>query len=171
MKKVNIKTIEKADKTSIRTKRRKHSILLHSGLTLYYSDIKDAKIFLVKTNDFLTFKLFELNEIYIEVFTHYRRAWFYFDVPQDAAARASSEYIDKCFKLIVDRGHWQNGAVYVFNWLAQIVNGLNVFLNLLSDNHVRHGNYAELRVIETLRARISFLESSVNNWTDKNAEV
>jgi len=171
MKRINIQTIAKANKTSIRTKQRSHCVLLNWGLTIYFTDIKQAKAFLVKTNDFLTFKLFEINEIYIEVFTHYRRGWFYFDVPQDAAARASSEYIDKCFKLIVDRGHWQNGAVYVFNWINQIIDGLNTFLTMLSDNHRQRGNYAELRVIETLRARLSFLSGSVNNWTDKNAEL
>ncbi len=40
MKKINLQTIAKANKTSIRTKQRKHSVLLNWGLTIYFTDIK-----------------------------------------------------------------------------------------------------------------------------------
>jgi hypothetical protein len=159
MKKINLQTIAKANKTSIRTKQRKHSVLLNWGLTIYFTDIKQAKAFLVKTNDFLTFKLFEINEIYIEVFGHYRRGWFYMDMDMDmdSGCRSSITIIENNFRLTVDPSHWINGSVFVFNWIDQIANQLKTILSHIKDMHRKRGNWAEIRVISVLVARIDYL--------------
>ncbi|MBV5346938.1 hypothetical protein JZU46_01795 [bacterium] len=168
MKKINIKTITKADKTSIRTKQRKHSVLLNWGVTVYFSDIKEAKAFLVKTNEFLTFKLFELNEIYIESFTHYRRSWFYLSLDQDTACRVEISNIEKDFRLSIDRSNWVNGSVYVFKWIDQIADSLKSILNQIREMHRNRGNWAEIRVISAIEARINYLIMQVNKWPEKD---
>lgn len=171
MKKINLQTIAKADKTSIRTKQRKHSILLNWGLTIYFTDIKQAKAFLVKTNDFLTFKLFEINEIYIEVFGHYRRAWFYLELNQDSASRSAITIIENNFRLTVDRSHWIDGSVYVFMWIDQIATQLKTVLEHIANMHRKRGNWAEIRVITALVARIDYLLYQLKGWpeNDKSA--
>lgn len=166
MKKINIKTITKADKTSIRTKQRKHSVMLNWGVTLYFTDIKDAKAFLVKTNEFLTFKLFELNEIYIEAFGHYRRSWFYLDLNQDSACRSEISNIESNFRFSVDRSHWINGSVYVFKWIEQIAGSLVHMLSQIRDLHRKRGNWAEIRVISAIEARINYLLNQVKKWPE-----
>jgi len=165
MKKVNIKTIAKADKTSIRTTQRKHCILLDWESKHYFSDIKEARTFLVKTNDFLTFKLFEFNEIYIEVFSHYRRAWFYLDNTQESATRAAISAIENNYKLIMDRSHWQNGPILVQNWIRQIANELNTALIIIEEMHRKRGNWAEMRVVvSSIRTRIGYLIAEVQKY-------
>ena len=171
MKKINLQTIQKADKSSIRTKQRKHSVLLNWDARFYFSDIKDAKAFLVKTNDFLTFKLFEMNELYIEVFGHYRRAWFYMELLQDTDCKSAINSIENSFKLIIDRSHWANGPVLVQNWFRQISESLYLILNKINELHHKRGNWAEMRIISALVARIDYLLNQLNSWPENDTSA
>ena len=72
MKKINITSITKADYSSHLTKLRTHCVSLGNGSINYFSNINKAKEFLAKTNRFLNERLFDLNELYIDVHTHFQ---------------------------------------------------------------------------------------------------
>ena len=164
MKKINIETIISGDKTSIRTKHRKHRVFLHSDLTLSFEDIKKAKVFLVGVSDFLTFKLFELNEIYIELFSHYRRAWFYIDNTQDKNIMTETRTIDYSFKLCFERSDWESGSFYVFNWIRCICDSLQSIIKIIDSMQIKRGNYAEIRIMKTVSKRIELIMNEVFSY-------
>lgn len=169
MKKIKLKTLDNADKTSIRTKQRKHSIFLRPGLTVYFTDIKDARAFLVKTSEFLTFQFFQLSEIQIEVYAQYRRAWWYSDQEQTGRISGAFADIENCYRLAFERSHWTNGAPYVFKWIQQVSEALNVVLDILTSIHKKRGNFAELRILSAIRARISFVIGECLSWPPDQA--
>jgi len=164
MKKINIENIERSDKSSIRTNNRKHRVFLHSDLTLSFEDYKKAKIFLVGVNDFLTFKLFELNEIYIELFTHYRRAWFYIDNTQDKNIMKDTRTIDDCFKLCFERSSWTNGSHYVFNWIRSICDSFQSIIRIIENMQLKRGNYGEIRIMGAVSNRVQYILNEVFNY-------
>ena len=164
MNKINIQSIVEAEKNSIRTTNRKHRVFLHSDLTLHFNDLKQAKIFIVKTNDFLTFKFFELNEIYIELFTYFRRGWFYLDVTQESLINSTMKNIDYLFKLSFTRSEWANGSHYVFNWINQIIDSLKTITNVLKGMQQFRGNWAETRIMQTLTNRLEFILKEVFSY-------
>ncbi len=61
MKKIRTKSIVNADKSAVYTKQRSHHVFLGNNITVYFSNLKEAKSFLAKTNLVLNQKLFELN--------------------------------------------------------------------------------------------------------------
>lgn len=168
MKKINIETISDGDKSSIRTNNRKHRVFLHSDLTLSFDDHKKAKIFLVGVSDFLTFKLFELNEIYIELFTHYRRAWFYIDNTQDKNILTETRTIDHSFKLCFERSNWQNGSHYVFNWIRSICESFQSIIRIIESMQIKRGNYAENRIMKALSKRIEYILNEIFSYGQPN---
>jgi hypothetical protein len=164
MKKINTTTIGEPDKTSIRTTAKKHSVMLDWDNTVFFTDIKKAKAFIVETNEFLTFKLFELNEIYIDVFTKYRRLWFYLDTREDASMKRLLDNVNENFKLSVDRSHWQNGSVHVYKWINSIAADLKKTLEIIKSSNKRKQLWADIRVAGTLINRIDFILMQLKSW-------
>lgn len=166
MKKINIKTIYKADKHSIRTKLKSHCVFLHNEISIYFTDIKDAKSFLVKTNDFLNDKLWELNEISIELYSHFKRSWFYLGHSEESSIRTSIRMIDENMKLIISRSSWENGPPYTWKWMDGIMNDQLSIAEVINELNKRRGNYAEIRVINTLIARILFVKKQMEKYPE-----
>lgn len=163
MKRINLKTIIPADKTNIRTRQRKICVFLHTGLTVYFTNNKVAKAFLVETNDFLNVKLFELNEQYIELFTQYRRMWFYFefDLTGDTAIKNAFTDIERCMLLMVERGSWVNGPPMVWKWFGLCADSLSLVITILQAMHRRRNNFAEVKILEAVRSRVEYLKSQL----------
>lgn len=55
-----------------------YSVALGDGTRHEFTNLKKAKAFQVKTNNFLTAELHKLNSIYSDLFTIYRNLWGYF---------------------------------------------------------------------------------------------
>lgn len=166
MKKITLKTIYKADKTSIRTNARKHSICIKAGTTISFTDHRKAEAFLVQTNDFLNFKLFELNELYIELNTQYRRNWFYFEfnIQDERSCFGSFMQTEKYMNLMVDRGHYENGPYMVFSWMDASFCSMMAVIELLQDLHKKRNNWAEIKVLEAIRTRAEFMLSQIRDY-------
>ena len=164
MKKVHTSTILKPDLSSVKTPLRKHRVMLDWDRTLVFGDAKKAKAFLVKTNEFLTFKLFELNEIYIDIFTKYRRLWFYFEGSEDMKTKRTLDSVNDNFKLTVDRSHWENGSVHVYKWINNIATDMKKALDTIISVNKRKALWADIRVAEALVCRIDFILMQLKNW-------
>lgn len=166
MKKIQLKTIYRGDKSSIRTNARKHWICIHSDLRISFTDYRQAEAFLSKTNDFLNVKLYELNELYIDLFTHYRRNWFYFEynIQDDSACTAAFDIINKYMNLIINRSHYENGPVMVFNWMIGSYRQILTVINILKDLHRKRNNWAEIRILDAKKNMALFLLSQIETF-------
>ena len=132
MKKIRIEKIKTGDKSAVYTKQKRHCVYLGNRVSVYFSDMKKAKAFLVQTNEFLNQKLYEINSLYIEVFTEYRKAWFYFFDIYDRSLHIVSENkilmdigaIEKKMSLMVARSHFPNGSTIVHQGFSYIIDVL-----------------------------------------------
>jgi hypothetical protein len=172
MKKIAIRTITKADKSSIHTKQRKHSIFLGNEVTIYFSDKKKAAAFLVATNLFLNQKLFELNALYIDLFTEYRKSWFYFFNIYDKKMHLSGDnqvlreisVIENKMTLMVARAHFNNGSSIVWQGFRVIIDSMKTITATLSHLYKTKKFYAQSHQIRAIEARINILERQLKEW-------
>jgi len=164
MKKIRLKEIQIGDKSRLITKLKKHSVFLGNGLTFYFTNIHHAEEFLVKTSRFLNFKLFEINEIYIDTRAMYRRNWFYLD--GNACKLNNFQFnnnfinIEKAFDRIC--GHYKD--YYVFKDFNNINDSLVIILKQLINLKRSMNNYAEIHQIETIISRIQFIDDQIRNY-------
>jgi hypothetical protein len=172
MKKIVLKTITKSDKSSIHTAQRKHSIFLGNEVTIYFSDKKKAAAFLVATNQFLTQKLFELNALYIDLFTEYRKSWFYFFNIYDQKMHLASDNnvlqeiaaIERKMTLMVARAHFGNGSSIVWQGFRVIIDSMKNITVTLSHLYKSKKFYAQSHQIRAIEARIKILETQLSVW-------
>lgn len=132
MKKIKLVNIIQADKSAVYIKYKSHSVALGNGVTVYFSDYKGALSFLAETNNFLNQKLFEVNQVYADLFVEYRRAWFYAGSELDLSLFGTLESIEKQFSLMISRAHFQNGNYFVFKYFFNIIESLNNICNEIS---------------------------------------
>lgn len=159
MKKIQVKTSGIADKTSIITKQRSHSVLLGNNVRLTYTTKKDLAYSLAEVNRRLNMIMFELNELWIFSFGEFRRIWFYMEpqsrLPHDRKFLELNQDINRAFALLPDRSHWVNGNVFSFKYLDQIIGALDEELKAMADVRRTKKQYIEYHVLQT---KISFLE-------------
>lgn len=166
MKKIQLKTIYKGDKSSIRSDARKHCVCISSDIRISFSDYRAAESFLSRANDFFNVKLFELNELYLDLFIHYRRNWFYFEynIQDEAACTRAFETINKSMSLMVNRSHYENGPVMVNNWMIGSFTQLISIIEILKELHRKRNNWAEIRILDSQKNRILFILSQIETF-------
>jgi hypothetical protein len=172
MKKIVIKNLTKSDKSSVHTRQRKHCVFLGNDSSVYFSDMKKAKAFLVATNEFLNQKLFELNALYIDLFTEYRKSWFYFFNIYDRKMHITGENnvlmeistIEKKMTLMVARAHFENGSSIVWHGFRVIISSMKNITGSLSYLYKTKKFYAQSHQIRAIEARIIILENQLNEW-------
>jgi len=169
MKKINITSITKADYSSHLTKLRTHCVSLGNGSINYFSNINKAKEFLAKTNRFLNERLFDLNELYIDVHTHFQRNWFYFNNSQqlkglEFECYKNFELIQDCMNLVYTRSHYTNGNQFTFKHIFEIHNCLINTVIIIKKLHVMRGNYAESKYMDVIIRRIKYVKMLIEKY-------
>ena len=159
MKKIKLKNITKADKSSFLTKRHSHSVSLGNGLTFYFSNINEVEAFLSELNRFLNYKLFELNEFFIEAFTIYQRNWFYFNNSEELKRDETriQECIISFFKsleILYSRSGWQNGNHFTFRFFYTLYDNIIFIAETVQALHKARNNFAESNIIEVIKKRV-----------------
>jgi len=168
MKAAKIERFDEKNKNSILTRDHSFRVVLGNNSTNTFSNRKHLTKFLAETNEFLKTKLFELNKIYIEVFTEYRKMWFYFDNEQREiiAMRFDEDlqFINKSFTLIIDRSGWENGNWMVFKHLGNIITMFEGILREMIDVQRTKSNYVEKRNLEVVASRLEYLKKTIEDW-------
>ena len=177
MKKVNLSHITKPDFTSIRTARRRFRIQLGNGVNKEFRCGKKAKAYLEQTNVYLTFKLHELNLIYISIFTYYRQGFWYFD-PQATRADKAKWYedyrkikhfmlqTDAQIDLIIDRSHFENGNYLTFSHFKTLFSYMKDSLVILKSLSHKRREYSLNYDLECTYSRLEALENEINGYDD-----
>lgn len=70
---IRINKIENACKSSLLTREKRYIIFLGNGLTVYFTNINEAKSYLNATNRFLNNLMHNLSSIYIQIWSEYRK--------------------------------------------------------------------------------------------------
>ena len=179
MKKITLNHIQLADKSSIRLSQKAYTICLGNGNIIRLSNKKEAEAILAEINRDLNFYLVMLNTIYIDVYTHYRKLWFYFNnrngVEQERDLNSNFSYLDRDFELMVTRSHYENGNQFVFKNFFTACEYLETNIKILQAVELARGGYAEIRMLRVILTRIEFLRDELGSMgfgrsTAKNVE-
>lgn len=177
MKQVKITGLQEPSPESVYTDRLLYKINLGNGIVRSYTTKKQAQAFLTEVSRFLTYKLHECNELYISVFTMYRRAWFYFDHNKPKARPIGDlrekerlcEYhlhqIAETFTTLYRRSSWANGNHFVFVHFATILTGLADIMKVLNFVYSNKSTAGVLYEIEILQTKITYCRRTIENYT------
>jgi hypothetical protein len=137
MRQIKIQAINFPGKTDY-IKFNMYSVSLGNDSRTYFSNLKDAKLFVADTNRFLNLKLHEFNQVFISIFSEYQRNWFYFDSKNGKANKNLSlsegkitenlQSITKAMNFMVTRSGSPNGNYFTF---TNFYNCLDYSLDIL----------------------------------------
>jgi len=153
MKKIQLHCITFADKSSHYSRDHQHSISLGNGRNVYFSNINQARAFLHQTNRFLNDTLFELNQLYTEVFAQYRLAWFYLGRPQQTISE-NLMTVEKKFDHLVRLSYSANYNFYAFLDLKMICQCLAAALLEMESLYRKRKFYVQLANLSITTRRI-----------------
>lgn len=166
MKSIHITQVSERDKKHWKTTiSRNHHVYLYPDFSVPFTNMKDAQVFIKQTNDFLTSKLFEMNEIFVEAFALYRRQWFYLeDLGQVRIIRHYMEEIHQGFDLMIHKSNIDGYSYLVFSWFKIISRDMLAIIEILSSSYQRHNHWTGIKIIEVLKNRINNLVNEIFSY-------
>jgi len=158
-----------ADKSHFISARRKHQVYLGNGLNVLFSNINEVTGFLAKTNKFLNAKIFELNELYIEIFSNYQRLWFFFNnstelLDSERIVESNLYLIPRNLTMMVTRSGFENGNQFVFLQFQKSINALIKTIEVLQEVQKDRYNYLESNTLNTLKERCFSLQKQIETY-------
>jgi hypothetical protein len=166
MRAIHIDKLNKAQKRSIVTREKHHSICLGNGLTCYFTNEKKARTFLAETNRFLNQKVLELNRIYVDLWSEQRSMYlvFFKAFSTDQKLRQFAANIEKSLDMVMTRSHYTNGNTFTFKYFYNVMDNLrewNDYLIVLLKGKNRFYNVYNLEIISQ---RLGWLKSVFDTW-------
>lgn len=167
MKKIGLKNYSKPDKSSVYTEKRRYSIFLGNGLTLTFTTNKDLSFAMAEINRRLNLILFDLNEMFIECFSEYRRLWFYLPphtlMSEESKIIELNEMLQTRFRIVTERSGWTNGNAFSFKELYLIIDYLLEELNLFVKLRKAKKQYLECGILESKKRMIADARVRLDN--------
>jgi hypothetical protein len=169
MKKIKLRMIVPADRSAVLIKNRKHCVYLGNGVSRYFTDKKQAERFLAETNRFLNEKIFEINQLYIDMFGEYRRAWFSFSGQRNEAMIqmnmvAHLNQIERTMDLIISRCGFTNGNHFVFKHLTDVLKIMGSLCRQIADLRHAKKQYSESHQVKVIVRRIEVAVKDVEEY-------
>ena len=180
MKGIKLQHVTQPDNESIYLSQQKYKIALGNGFIAEFTDKKKVSNFLNETNLFLNEKLQELNFIYIETFSLYRVAWFYFDNTNkktlnfnqvEIKTSSALTQINSAFNLIVSRSSWTNGNHLTFNHFTNIITPLNELLQLVLLVYKTKGHTDKVYKITFLINQVNGIKNELQKYPDNDRNL
>lgn len=165
MKTIKLKAYESPVKTSLLTRDRRHKVHLGNGLICYFESQKEAKSYLHQTNVFLNNKILEINKIYTEIFSEYRKIYiicFQF-IPQ-VKVRDNIELIEKTFFLVLSRHDWANGIDFTWIHFNKILDACVKLINDITANLKKHNDYRYINNFTIYLEHVKYIREKLNTW-------
>ncbi len=168
MKRIIINHISGNDKSSILSGNRSWNVAMGNGLTLRFKNEVHAKSFLVKASEELSFQLIIMNEIYMDIFTEFRRNWFYFNLTQELLSserniKNAFDLFERQTHLAVSRCELANGNHFVFRYLYQSCKALMEVTEILSNFHVYRRNFSHAKILSVQKGRLEMCLLAIDN--------
>lgn len=143
-----------------------YTIHLGNGKVCQFTQSRQADAFLVATSTFLTDMLISVNEMYIVVFSEYRKLWFYFDGRKkdnlnemqktERKLRAQIDIIQHTFDNI-HRNRISGGNSLPFKLIAEALGAIHKAAKVLVEMRKKRSEYVEKVMLENLRKNCFFL--------------
>lgn len=177
MKSIRITGLIPPDEKSVYTDRLKYKVILGNGIIRTFTSLSDSKKFLSQVSRFLSYKMHECNTLYTDVFTQYRRAWFYFDhnkpggrdrsnmLDKDRLCQSNITQIADIFNILYKRSDWGNGNHFVFVHFANITRMLLEITDVLAFVYENKSAAAVQYEIEILTTKIKYCRRTIDNYT------
>jgi hypothetical protein len=163
MKKIDLFMIQLPNKQSHYIIDKKYRIFLGNDCKVAFDNIKAAQQFLSETNLFLTQTLHELNDIYIQAFSMFRRYWFHFQRDTDNITDIII-LIDKTFLLAVNRCHSPNSNYFIFNHLFSIIKNLSELLSLTYKVVQSKWLATDINLMNVYQLQLKRAYERIENW-------
>ena len=163
MKEIKIKNFTETEKGT-------YIVSIGNGVSKEFVNKKHCRKFLSDTGRYLTLKLFEANTIYLQLLTHYRRNWFYFDhnkdpgfqlFEADRACKRNLDNIGELFELLVKRGGYPNGNTFVFTHFRNSFTNMKLVIADLQELHRTKSNAVDVHDLQAIYLRVLYLEKEV----------
>ena len=168
MKKVKVTNLTYPVKNSIYVKEKKYWVALGNKVRVSFTNRKNALAFIAQTNRFLNEKTFELNKIYVDIFSEYRRIWFYFDSKNARLMNFEQQigFLEKRFDLLIDTSSYEDGNYNAFFHIRGIVYLLQEMLTQMQRVMAGKNNYAEKYNLGIYLRRLDDLLQAVNDYAN-----
>lgn len=173
MKKISLKNIDPADKSSVYIKRKLYSIYLSEGRTFEFANKKDAVSFLADINRHLNMCLYELNMIYSQLYVEYRENWYYFLsdyrnantglIRMDQNLRKCFDSAQTCMDRIVFNTRGINGHSFVYSFFKSLCDALTQAATYLRQLHRLRSQMAQSAHMDIVAKRIARLQADIIN--------
>lgn len=165
MKKIKIENYDEPIIGSIYTRDKLYWVWLGNRVKRSFANRKHAEAFLVEVSRFLNQCTFELNLIYVEIFSEYRRLWFYFDKKAIESFEMDRimTWVNKNFDLLIGTSGI-NGNFNSFRNCSLIIDNLNEIIQNLKNLHLSRNKYAELYTLEVCRRRLQKINDELENF-------
>jgi len=147
-----------------------YKVSIGNGIHRDFKNKKSCLKFLVNCNRYLTIKLVEVNSIFVNLFTHYRRNWFYFDhnknpgfelFEADRRCKKNLESISNVFDIMVERSHYQNGNHFVFAHFKMILRDMKQVITLLQVLMKSKSNTVDFHELHIIYLTITKVEKEI----------
>ena len=166
MRKIIIEHVTTPDKSSHYIKDKSYVIMLGNCITVRFPDQRHMKAFITYVNEELNFNLVIVNQIYLEVFTHFRKIWFYIDNGHDGSRReglikSQFDGIDRTLLLLVTRGQYTNGNHFVFSHFNHVLDNLDTIIKLLQEVEFNRHAGAEVRMLKVLQTKVNTVRTDL----------
>lgn len=162
MKKVEIKKFTAPDMNSVFINERKYLVQLGNGLNVLFSSRKKVDRFLSETNKFLTARMFDLNEILIDLIIIERRTWYYHKHSGEMLqVRNYINNVMKSLDMITERSGWENGNYFVFKHFQNSIKILIECSVILQQVYQQRNHYPEKYALQSTARRLRDLRKLI----------
>lgn len=178
MKSIKINGLNNPDKESVFKDRLCYTVNLGNGISRKFTNKAEGLRFLNEVSKYLTYKMHECNELYIACFSHYRRAWFYFDHNKNTMDRSRADLYHKervcegaiksiaeTFTILYKRANWANGNHFVFVHFSNICTNLQEVCEILIWLYENKSSPAIGYELEVLRTKIIYCRRTIEQYT------
>lgn len=169
MKQINITQYSKPDMDSVYLKDHLYCVFIGIRRVYFKSEVK-TKRFIAETNRLLNSILNGSNYLYYNLFSEYRKVWFYLDdrskysnIEEQMVSTFNS--IDKSFTWLVNRtATSMNGNANAFSFTDKILRELLIVANFVKGVLTDKDKYSESRTIDIYINQIFDLLKQLNSW-------
>jgi hypothetical protein len=112
-------------------------------------------------------RVFDLNRIYVDVFSEYRRIWFYFDDGEkenNERIELTMHWTNVRFNVMIRNAGYESGNAYAFQNLRTIISNLLEIIATLRDVQKRRNNWVERYNLEVLSRRLTEVDAMINGY-------
>ena len=166
MRKIKVTKIVPKKSKSVYTRDLRHQLNIGNGYTVYFENAKDCAAYAVELDEFLNLKALELNEIYIDLWSNYRKycliyATFFL---HDRKIKMHILNLDRDFEKLITRTRGPNGHHFCFNIFNSIIVDLRAFAEYLIDA-IKTARLGMLwHLFDIILARLDAYSESLKNY-------